>query len=78
MEKVQNELHSTRQILNEEKSLKLRAEQRVVVVEDNVAEKESFIAKLEQDLCSCNILINNMKTEVPKICIQTERIDIQS
>lgn len=66
IEKVQNELRTCRQNLNEEKSFKLRAEQRVSILEHEVANKDDSIFSLEKNLKDSGALVENLKLQVLK------------
>lgn len=63
-EALKGDLRTTRQNLNEEKSLKIRAEQRVKYLEGEMSDKTEQLTKLEKDLRNSNSLAEDLKQQV--------------
>lgn len=64
LESVKSELRTCRQNLNEEKSLKLKAEQRVKFLETESSDREEYLMELKNDLSNAHALVQDLKHQV--------------
>lgn len=69
LEAVKGDLRTSRQSLNEEKSLKIRAEQRVKYLEHEMSDKNEELNKLQKDMSNANELIEDLKRQVGSVLV---------
>lgn len=76
LETIKGDLRTSRQSLNEEKSFKIRAEQRVKFLEQEMSDRNEQLNKLQKDAANANALVENLKRQVKIIFLKFFRISL--